>query len=146
MSIWSVSGQRVDAPPILQRLIMSKTNSKITFNGAALTLSGLALKEGDKMPPFVLTGAGFEDVRSEAFAGKVLIISAVPSLDTPVCSIQTKRFNTALMNLSPNVAVLGVSMDLPFAQKRWCLAEGSSICPHGGRARWCPRWFRAQHR
>lgn len=64
------------------------------------------------------------DLSSSKFAGKTLVVLSVPSLDTPVCAIETKRFNDEASKLGDKVAVLAVSMDLPFAQKRWCGAEG----------------------
>lgn len=101
---------------------MAKT---ITFKGKdTLHLEGRELKVGDRLPDFVLVGNDMQDLKPEAFAGKALVISAVPSLDTPVCSIETVRFNKMATELTQDVAVLTVSMDLPFAQKRWCGAEG----------------------
>lgn len=78
------------------------------------------------MPSFVLTGQDMADISSSTFAGKPLVLSVVPSLDTPVCSVQTKRFNQEAAALGDKVSILTVSMDLPFAQKRWCGAEGAS--------------------
>lgn len=87
------------------------------------TLVGPELKPGDKAPAFTLA-SGKGPVSSEQFAGKPLIISVVPSIDTGVCSRQTRRFNEAATALSDDVRVLTVSADLPFAQARWCGAEG----------------------
>jgi len=64
------------------------------------------------------------EVSLSAFQGKTLILSAVPSLDTSVCDIETRRFNEEAAKLGPNVQVVTISMDLPFAQKRWCAAAG----------------------
>src|SRR5690606_39247815 len=64
------------------------------------------------------------DTSNKDYEGKVLVISVIPSIDTPVCQVQTKRFNEEVSKLSGNVCVLTVSRDLPFAQKRWCAAEG----------------------
>jgi len=100
--------------------------TKVTFKGAPLTILGKPLKVGDKAPQFTLTANDMSDLSSSAFAGKVLIISVVPSLDTPVCAVQTKRFNKEAGELGKDVAILTVSLDLPFAQKRWCGAEGVS--------------------
>jgi thiol peroxidase len=85
-------------------------------------LAGPQLKAGDKAPDFKLQNNALEDVTLNTFAGKTLIVASVPSLDTPVCHAETKRFNEEAAKLS-NVAVLVVSMDLPFGQKRWCGAE-----------------------
>ncbi len=95
-----------------------------SFKGTELALKGNEIKAGDKLPAFTLTGNDMGDLKSQDFAGKKLLVSVVPSLDTPVCAIQTKRFNEELSKLGSDVAVLTVSMDLPFAQKRWCGAEG----------------------
>ena len=89
-------------------------------------LDGPELKPGDKAPDFKLqqrTEAGLIDVTLAAFAGKTLLVSVVPSLDTPVCALQTKRFNESAATLPDSVAVLTVSADLPFAQARFCGAE-----------------------
>ncbi len=95
----------------------------VTIHGNPLTLLGPELKVGDKAPAFEVVDGEFKPVRSADFAGKVMLISAVPSLDTPVCSLQTKRFNEEAAKLPKNVAVLTVSQDLPFAQSRFCAAE-----------------------
>ena len=94
-----------------------------TLRGNPLTLIGPELKPGDKAPDFSVVDNGLKAVTLADTAGKVRIISVVPSLDTPVCDAQTKKFNEALAEL-PGVEVLTVSMDLPFAQKRWCGAFG----------------------
>lgn len=103
---------------------MNKTNQNITFKGNKLTIFGKELKEGDSLPGFKLTAQDMSDLESSVFKNKVLILSIVPSLDTPVCAMQTKRFNQEASKLSKDVEILTVSMDLPFAQKRWCGAEG----------------------
>lgn len=94
----------------------------VTMKGTPLPLEGPELKVGDKAPDFRLhqrTDAGLEDLTLGDFSGKTVIISVVPSLDTPVCELQTLRFNEEAANLS-GVEVLTVSMDLPFAQARFC--------------------------
>ncbi len=107
---------------------MNTTNKNITFKGGPLTLLGKELRVGDFLPAFKLTANDMSDFKSESLRGKTVILSVVPSLDTPVCSIQTKRFNQEVSGLGKDsgkeVIVLTVSMDLPFAQKRWCGAEG----------------------
>lgn len=95
----------------------------VTFKGNPLTLIGPELKAGDKAPDFQLLGAGLSNVTLDTFKGKTKLISVVPSLDTPVCSLQTKRFNEEISKLPSNVEVITVSVDLPFAQARWCGAE-----------------------
>jgi thiol peroxidase len=94
-----------------------------TLRGNPLTLVGPELKAGDTAPDFNVVDNGLKPVTLKDTTGKVRIISVVPSLDTPVCDAQTKKFNEELANL-PGVEVLTVSMDLPFAQKRWCGAFG----------------------
>jgi len=97
------------------------------LKGSQFNLEGPELKAGDKAPDFKLqqkTDAGLEDVTLSSFAGKTLLLSVVPSLDTPVCAIQTKTFNEKASALPSNVAVLTVSTDLPFSQGRFCGAEG----------------------
>ena len=92
----------------------------ITFQGGPLTLIGPELKVGDKAPDFKLVDTSLKPVTLADSKGKTRLISVVPSIDTPVCDIQTKRFNQEAATLPPHVAVLAVSMDLPFAQGRWC--------------------------
>ena len=95
----------------------------VTMHGKPLTLVGPELKVGQKAPPFGVVDGEFRPVRSADFAGKVLLVTSVPSLDTGVCSLETKRFNEEAAKLPSDVAVLTVSQDLPFAQKRFCGAE-----------------------
>jgi thiol peroxidase len=104
---------------------MSPAKRTTNFQGQPLELVGEELRVGDSVPDFTLTGNDMADLTINQFKGKTLIISAVPSLDTPVCSVETKRFNDEAEKLPGDVCVLTVSMDLPFAQKRWCAAEGA---------------------
>ncbi|HEY7838688.1 MAG TPA: thiol peroxidase [Terriglobales bacterium] len=94
-----------------------------TMKGNPLTLLGPALKPGDKLPDFTVADNGLKPVKASDTSG-VRILSAVPSLDTPVCDTETRRFNVEAGKLGGKVKVLTVSMDLPFAQKRWCGAAG----------------------
>jgi thiol peroxidase len=94
-----------------------------TLKGNALTLIGAELKAGDRAPEFDVVDTNLAPVSLSTTGHSVRIVSVVPSLDTPVCDAQTKRFNDELAKL-PGVEVLTVSMDLPFAQKRWCGAFG----------------------
>ena len=89
------------------------------MRGNPLTLIGPELKTGDTAPDFNLTDGSLKPVSLKDTGNQVRIISVVPSLDTPVCDAQTKRFNEEAAKL-PHVDILTVSMDLPFAQKRWC--------------------------
>jgi thioredoxin-dependent peroxiredoxin len=90
-----------------------------TLKGNPLTLIGPELKVGDTAPDFSTVDLGLKPVTLKDTAGKVRIFSVIPSLDTPVCDAQTKKFNEEAANL-PGVEIYTVSMDLPFAMKRWC--------------------------
>jgi thioredoxin-dependent peroxiredoxin len=103
---------------------MSERTGIITMHGNPLTLLGNEIKAGDMAPEATLLDNGLAPVKISSYKGKVLVISSVPSLDTPVCDIETRRFNKEAEGLGKDVAVLTVSMDLPFAQKRWCGAAG----------------------
>ena len=94
------------------------------MRGNPLTLVGQELKEGDPAPDFEVLDNGLSPVKLSSFKGKVCVISSVPSLDTPVCDMETRRFNQEAGKLSADVQILTISMDLPFAQKRWCGAAG----------------------
>jgi len=98
----------------------------VTFKGAPLTLIGKEIKVGDSAPDFKLTSNDMKDVTLEAFNGKTVVLSVVPSLDTDVCSTQSKRFNEEAKKLSSDVVVVGVSVDLPFAQARWATTNNCS--------------------
>lgn len=89
-----------------------------------MELGGKEVKVGDKLPPFTVTAVDMRDIDQTTLAGKVGVIVAVPSVDTPVCATETKRFNEEAGKLGDKVAVLIVSRDLPFALKRFCGAEG----------------------
>lgn len=103
---------------------MEERNGVIGRGDAKLTLLGPELKVGDKAPQFTLIDNNLQPFTLDKAAGKVCVISCVPSLDTPTCDIETRRFNTEAAKLGPDVLVLTVSRDLPFAQKRWCGAAG----------------------
>ena len=95
-------------------------SKKITFKGSPLTLAGRALKIGSLAPNFRVTSQDLKEVTLSDFKGKIKIIASFPSLDTPVCDLQVKEFNKRAAQVSPEVAILGISKDLPFAQKRFC--------------------------
>jgi len=96
----------------------------ITFQGNPLTLLGSALKIGDKAPDFTLFDGEMKPFGLKDFLGKIKLISVTPSLDTPVCDLQLRRFNTEAAGLPGDVMVLNVSMDLPFAIARFCTSAG----------------------
>ena len=108
----------------------------ITFQGNPLTLMGPEIKVGDNAPDFTVSANDLSPVTLADYAGKVLIIAAVPSLDTPVCDTETRRFNVEAAALGDDVKILTVSMDLPFAQARWCGAAGieavQTLSDHAG--------------
>ena len=98
----------------------------VTLGGNAVPLEGPTLKAGDKAPSFTLqqkTEGGLKDVTLADFAGKTLLLSVVPSLDTSVCALQTKTFNERAAQLPDSVEVVSVSTDLPFAQARFYSEE-----------------------
>ncbi|ADG68359.1 Redoxin domain protein [Planctopirus limnophila DSM 3776] len=91
-----------------------------TLKGNPVDLKGRAIVVGDVAPTFSLQA---NDLSEVTLSGKTTIIATVPSLDTSVCALETKKFNDEVKNL-PNVDVFVVSMDLPFGNKRWCASEG----------------------
>jgi thioredoxin-dependent peroxiredoxin len=103
---------------------MQERTGLITMRGNPLTLVGSEVKAGDAAPDFVALDNALKPVKFSSFLGKICIISSVPSLDTPVCDIETRKFNEEASRLGPDVVILTISMDLPFAQKRWCGAAG----------------------
>jgi thiol peroxidase len=102
---------------------MSERKGVITFKGGPLTLIGPEIKVGDTAPNFKVLNNSLGEVTLDNFKGKTLIISVAPSLDTPVCSLQTQRFNKEIPSLPAGVEVITISADLPFAQGRFCGAE-----------------------
>lgn len=103
---------------------MSEQTRTVTMKGNPLNLVGNVIEIGQPAPDCVLAANDLSPVSLSAYKGKVCVISAVPSLDTPVCDMQTRRFNQEAGNLGDDVVILTVSMDLPFAQARWCGAAG----------------------
>ncbi len=101
----------------------------VTMMGKPVTLVGNPVKAGDRAPDFSVVDRDWQKVRFSDFKQKVRLISAVPSLDTGVCAVQTKRFNDEAAKLPKDVAVITISQDLPFAQKRFCEAENVQGIP-----------------
>ena len=95
-----------------------------TFKHNPVTLLGSEVKVGDKAPDFTVLANDLSPVSLKDSEGKIRLFSVVPSLDTGVCDAQTRKFNEAAAELGDNVIIYTVSMDLPFAQKRWCGAAG----------------------
>ena len=98
----------------------------ITFKGSPLHLVGTLPAVGQKAPDFTLLANDLTPYGLKDFAGKTLVIATVPSLDTPVCDTEIRRFNKEAAALADTLRILAVSCDLPFAQARWCGAAGIS--------------------
>ena len=103
---------------------MREQTITVTMKGNPVTLVGKVVKVGQKAPDFDVVANDLSVVKFSSFAGKNCIIASVPSLDTSVCDMETRRFNEEAAKLGDDVVVLTISMDLPFAQKRWCGAAG----------------------
>ncbi len=99
---------------------MEERKGIITMKGQPLTLLGKGLEVGEPAPDFEVLANDLSPVKLSSFRGKICIISSVPSLDTSVCDTMTRRFNEEAGSLGGDVIVLTISMDLPFAQSRWC--------------------------
>jgi thiol peroxidase len=98
-------------------------STTVTLAGEPVTVGGEFLRHGDKAPSFMLVDKDLKDVSLSNYFGKRKILNIVPSLDTPVCQASARRFNSEAATL-PNTVVLVISADLPFAQARYCSAEG----------------------
>ena len=96
---------------------------QVEFKGKMLNLLGTQRKAGDKAPDFACVSSGLEIIGLAQTPAKARLLSVVPSLDTPVCSEQTKKFDKAIADLKDKVACYTISLDMPFAQKRFCTAE-----------------------
>jgi thiol peroxidase len=96
----------------------------VTIMGNPLTLLGPAVTVGDKAPEFTVLDKELKEGKLADFAGKIKVISVTPSLDTPVCDMQARRFNQEASRFSDDVVIMNVSMDLPFAIARFCAAAG----------------------
>lgn len=103
-------------------MAIAERSGAVTLRGNPFTLLGSELKVGDTAPDFNLVGPGMTEVTLKDSAGKVRLISCVPSLDTPVCSTETQKWEQQRASLG-DIVMLTVSMDLPFAQQRWCAAN-----------------------
>lgn len=104
---------------------MSERSGLATFAGTPVTLTGNAIKVGDKAPEFTGVNQSLQPVSLSAFKGKTVVIAIYPSIDTGICQKQNHKFNEIAGSMK-DVVVLSVSLDLPFAQKRYCAAEGLS--------------------
>lgn len=104
---------------------MPEVANRVTLKGNPVTLTGHEIQIGENAPDCTLIANDLSEVKLSSFKGKKIVLSVVPSLDTPICDLQTKRFNKEAVKLEKDVIILTISMDLPFAQKRWCGATGS---------------------
>jgi thiol peroxidase len=105
---------------------LTERSGLVTLKGQPVTLQGPELAIGHKAPPFTAVANDLSTFDSARLAGGVWIVCSVPSLDTPVCSLETHRFDQAVAKEGGKIHVLTVSMDLPFAQKRWCQAKSAT--------------------
>lgn len=103
---------------------ITEVTGVVAINGTPLTLLGKSVKVGDKAKDFTVTAQDMTDIKLSNYQGKTIVISSFPSIDTPVCALQTKTFNKKAIELSDNVVILSISKDLPFALSRFCGAEG----------------------
>ena len=103
---------------------MAERKGLVTLHGNPLTLAGNAIGVGDRAPDFTALDNSLTPGSFSSYRGKVCILCSVPSLDTPVCDVEMRRFNREAAALGDDVAVLAISADLPFAQTRWCGAAG----------------------
>ncbi|HOJ86371.1 MAG: thiol peroxidase [Elusimicrobiales bacterium] len=109
----------------MEENINNEVKRTVTLQGREMTLIGDEIKIGDKAPDFKVTSNDMTPMKFlRTYKGKVVLISSVPSLDTPVCDLETRRFNDEALKLSSDVEIITISMDLPFAQKRWCGQNG----------------------
>ncbi len=104
---------------------MIERNDVVSLKGNPITLLGYEVKIGDKTPDFFVVDNELNPIQfAKDYKGKKCLIISVPSLDTSVCDLETRRFNKEAENMDNDLAILVISMDLPFAQKRWCGAAG----------------------
>ena len=103
---------------------MQERVGMVSMKGNPLTLIGNEVRAGEAAPDFVALDNNLTPVKLSAYRNQICILSSVPSLDTPVCDMETRKFNEEASKLGDKIQILTISMDLPFAQKRWCGAAG----------------------
>ena len=103
---------------------MQEQENAITMKGNPLTLLGAPVQVGQPAPDFTVAANDLSPAKLSDYKGKTIVIASVPSLDTSVCDTETRKFNERAADLGDEVVILTISMDLPFAQKRWCGAAG----------------------
>ena len=107
----------------LQQDQLLQTNNLVKAGNKFVTLLGTQVEVGEAAPDFKVVNEHFAPIQLSSFANKTVLISVVPSIDTGVCSLQTKRFNEEVANFPESITMLTISNDLPFAQKRFCKSE-----------------------
>lgn len=120
VAVFTIGRNSAVTTKVFERRNMMERKGIVTFKGKPITLLGKDIKAGDKAPDFKVLAPDLSEASLEDFRGKIKIIASVPSLDTPVCDAEAKRFNEEAAGLSSDVVVIFISMDLPFAQKRFC--------------------------
>ena len=105
---------------------MKERTGIIMMKGNPLTLLGNEVNVGEGAPDFIALDPNLTPIKLSSYRNKICVISSVPSLDTPVCDMETRKFNEEASKLGDRIQILTISMDLPFAQKRWCGAAGVS--------------------
>ncbi|MBB1446617.1 thiol peroxidase [Pseudoalteromonas sp. SG41-6] len=118
--ILSIFSSFTNATPILENKLDA---GKVSAQGKPVTLLGKGVSVGDTAPNFKVVDGNFTPVTLDDYKDQAILISVVPSLDTGICSLQTKHFNEKVAAQFPAVAMLTISADLPFAQKRFCKTE-----------------------
>jgi thiol peroxidase len=103
---------------------MQERPGLITMRGNPLTLVGNEVKKGEVAPDFMVLDNSLTPIKFSSYRNRLCIISSVPSLDSAICDIETRKFNEEASKLGEKIQILTISMDLPFAQKRWCGAAG----------------------
>lgn len=108
----------------ISEVVPMERTGLVAFAGNPLTVIGNEIKVGDRAPDFTVVDKDLQETKLSDFAGRIKIVSVTPSLDTPVCDMQARRFNQEAQSLGDNVVVLNISMDLPFAIARFCAGAG----------------------
>jgi thiol peroxidase len=124
MAWWLIIPQAFGADMVSNGGKMTERTGIVTAGGKPVTLVGNIVKVGERAPDFTVINNDMQPTTLAAYKGKTIVILALPSLDTKVCDIETRHFNQDATQLDTNVVILAISMDLPFAQKRWCAAAG----------------------
>ncbi len=117
-------GALIASAAIAISAVAQERNNAVTMKGKPVTLVGPEIKTGQKAPDFIVQATDLSDTKLNDFKGKIKLICSVPSVDTPVCDMEIHRFNQEASKIASDAVIIFVSMDLPFAQKRFCAAAG----------------------